>query len=220
MPISFPENRIQVLVIENRALFSKMVAELCAQSEGETGAFILSDEELLDCASALDVVLDYFHLSPDRKRIQAKFLARMRTAAQQELQMETMGIQEHLQEYLLSVMDLFDYPLAMEQEDFVGALLKACGPKLSFAGESPAETLLDYMTVYRDLGGVRGFVLVNLKAFLTAVELELFYRGIWDRKLNVLLLESEKRDLVSRKEEIRLIDEDFCELYLAEGKEV
>ena len=58
-PISFPENRIQVLVIENRALFSKMVAELCAQSEGEAGAFILSDKELLDRASALDVVLDY-----------------------------------------------------------------------------------------------------------------------------------------------------------------
>ena len=192
-PISFPENRIQVLVIENRALFSKMVAELCAQSEGETGAFILSDEELLDCASALDVVLDYFHLSPDRKRIQAKFLARMRTAAQQELQMETMGIQGHIQEYLLSVMDLFDYPLAMYQEDTIGALLKACGPKLSFTGESPAETLLDYMTIYRDLGGVRGFVLVNLKAFLTSAELELFYQGIWDRKLNVLLLESEKR---------------------------
>ena len=63
-------------------------------------------------------------------------------------------------------------------------------------------------------------MLVNLKAFLTVEERQLFYHGVWDRKLNILLLESEKREQVGGKEDIRLIDEGFCELYLAVGKVV
>ena len=84
-PVLFSENRIQVLVIENRGLFSRMVSELCAQSEGEKGGFVLPEEDaLLECASCLDVILDFFHLSPDRKRLQARFQAKMKAAAQQE----------------------------------------------------------------------------------------------------------------------------------------
>lgn len=219
-PISFTENRIQVLVLENRGLFSHLTEEFCIQSEGEKGGFILSEEDLLDCAVCLDVVMDYFHLSPDRKRLQAKFLAKMKTAAQQELQLETMAIQEQLHHYLQAVMDLFDYPLQMEQEDNIGALLKACGPKLSFAGESLAENLLNYMMVYRDLAGIKCFVLVNLKAYLSGEELKQFYRDILTQKISVLLLESDQRELIPEHEDVRLLDEDFCELYLAERGEM
>lgn len=41
-----------------------------------------------------------------------------------------------------------------------------------------------------------------------------------DRKLHVLLLESDQRETASDKENIRLIDKDFCELFLANGGEV
>ena len=220
-PVLFSENRIQVLVIENRGLFSRMVSELCAQSEGEKGGFVLSEEDaLLECASCLDVILDFFHLSPDRKRLQARFQAKMKAAAQQELQLETAAMQAHLQEYLRQVMALFDYPAEVEQEGDIGAILKACGPRLSFDGGNTAENLLDYMAVCQDLGGVRCFVLVNLKSYLAGNELQLFYEGICDRKLHVLLLESDQRETASEKENIRLIDKDFCELFLANRGEV
>lgn len=220
-PLCFSENEIQILILENKAFFSRFITELCEESEGETGSFVLSsDEEILDCAVCLDVVLDYFHLSPDRKRLHAKLISKMKAIAQQEFQLETMTLLQSLENYLLSIVNVLDYPLVLEQTGDVGALLKACAPKLRFTDASLAENLLDYMEAYRDLGGVRCFVLVNLKAYFTENELVQLCEAIRYRKLTVLLLESEQRKRVSSLEKICLLDEDFCELTIEKEKEM
>lgn len=220
-PICFRENRIQVLIIENRELFSRLISELCEQSEGKAGNFVLSENDLLlECIDCLDVVVDYFHLNPDKKRLHAKLLNKMKAAAHQELQMETIDLLSHLQKYLATLIEQFDYPLMLEQDSDIAAILKACGPKLQFRTGTLAENLLDYMEVCRDLGKVTCFVLVNCKDYFAQETLRQFYEGILYRKLNVLLLESEQRGKIREIEEIRLIDEEFCELYLAEQAEI
>ena len=203
-------SEISVLMLESTAI--SITAYAIAEMLKHKIKIIFCDRERNPCGEIMAL-----HGSHDTC---AKIRQQMKAAAQQELQLETAAMQAHLQEYLRQIMALFDYPAEVEQEGDIGAILKACGPRLSFAGANTAENLLDYMAVCQDLGGVRCFVLVNLKSYLAGNELQLFYEGICDRKLHVLLLESDQRETASEKENIRLIDKDFCELFLANGGEV
>ena len=60
------------------------------------------------------------------------------------------------------------------------------------------------------------FVLVNAKAFFSAAELEKLYKMARYRKLCLLLLEP-RAGTTLPGEEIRLFDEDLCELTLDSG---
>ena len=214
-PICFTENQIPVLVSENPVLFRSMVRDLCAQAEGGCGAFVLSrNYEVLDCARVLEVVVDHLHPGASSKKLSAKLTTALKRFAQQELQLETTEALEKLYGYIAMLCERFDHPLTFSQEMDMAPILKACGVRLDLEDGELGENLLDYLTACQALCAVECFVLVDLKAYLSAQELDLFYQAVQYRKLNVLVLESHTSVVWHPCEQVRLLDEDLCELAL------
>lgn len=111
---------------------------------------------------------------------------------------------------------LADYPVAFEQSENLPALLKAMDFRADLSGLSACEALLEQMTLLHGLAKDQCFVLVNAKAFFSAAELEKLYKMALYRKLCLLLLEP-RAGTILPGEQIRLFDEDLCELTLDSG---
>ncbi len=216
VPIRFEENSIQVLIVENPALFSDMHEDLVAQVDGGEGEFVLSKSfEPVEISSILEVVVDYFHLCREQKRMQTKLISLLKNLAQQEFQIETASVYEQLTAYMEQLIKSVDYSVSFSLPDDVGSLIKIA--KVHFESDSGtlAERLLNYMTVCSELLGMSCFVLMNLKSYLTESELRKLYKMVLYKKINILLLESTQKNIITEYECVRLIDEDLCELYLA-----
>ena len=216
-PIVFCENQIPVLVLENAAAFREFAVELLQQSEGQEGTFVLSRaDRCLDCAEHLNVFLDFLHPPELEKRLQSKLITALLREAQETLAGETLQFSRAVQEYMGKLAALADYPVAFEQSENLPALLKAMDFRADLSGLSACEALLEQMTLLHGLAKDQCFVLVNAKAFFSAAELEKLYKMARYRKLCLLLLEP-RAGTILPGEQVRLFDEDLCELTLDSG---
>ena len=102
---------------------------------------------------------------------------------------------------------------------FLGVLYMLVLPPLS-APDEISHYVSAYQLSSRMLGAPSndqyGYVLVNAKAFFSAAELEKLYKMARYRKLCLLLLEP-RAGTILPGEQIRLFDEDLCELTLDSG---
>lgn len=214
-PISFTENRIQVLTIEHAPTFREITFELIAQMEDEAGRFVLSKEDHpLDCGVCLQVISDYAHLDAVERKIQNKLIAALLTEAQEDLAEDTLFFTREVQRYLGKLASLADYPVAYEQSDNLNALLKAMDFRVDLKGLAAHEALYEYISLCHRVIKDPCFVLVNAKAFFSGEELRQLYDMARYRKWNLLLLEPHQYPRTIEGEMHRLIDEDLCELVL------
>jgi CRISPR-associated protein Csn2 len=212
-PLSITDDKVQVLVIENQLLFTKLVSELVFQIEGVGETFVLSmNYEPIELKSEMEVIIDYFHLSGTQKRIQTKLNNLFRQLAQQELQFETVRIFEDLCSYYQKLSENIEFSITYKVSNDVSPLLKMGDIQISLEGETLAEKLLDYMTICSRLCGISCFSLINLKRFISMNELELLYKSAIGKKLRLLLVENTYQAGLERYENTLLLDNDMCEL--------
>lgn len=217
-PICFRENRVPVLVVENPAAFRRLAAELMQQSEGENGAFVLSqDDNCLDCAAHLNAVLDFLHVPELEKRLQTKLMSLLLKNTQEALAQESFQLSQLLQSYLGKLAALAEYPVHYEQADNLPALLKAMDFRVDFEGISACEALYEYMGVLHGMARHQCFVLIHAHDYFSRAEIQDLYKMAQYRKMALLMLESQLREPLDC-EEIRLYDGDLCELRLESGE--
>lgn len=212
-PIRFRENQVQVLTVENPAMFRTLVYELTEQAEGKEGRFVLSvNDRLLECAGHLQVIADYAHLSAPDKRLQTKLFAALLRQAQESLAEESFRLSLQMQEYLGKLAALADYPVAYEQSENLPALLKAMDFRVDMEGLPPHEMLYEYLSLLDRTLKEQCFVLVQAKAYFTGQELLQLYAMAHYRKWKLLLLEAHALPIRLEGEQHRLYDADLCEL--------
>ena len=72
-PITFCENKINVLVLENGAYFRDKVYQLRAQCNGESGEWILSENgKILEISRYAELIYDPMELDLSSKRFQPR----------------------------------------------------------------------------------------------------------------------------------------------------
>ena len=212
-PILFRENRIQVLTVENPAMFRQLVFELTEQAESKERRFVLScKDRLLDCTGHLQVIVDYAHLSAPDKRLQTKLFTALLRQAQESMGEESFRFSQHVQEYLGGLAALADYPVAYEQSENLLAILKAMDFRVDLEGLPPHETLYEYLSLLDRLLKEQCFVLVQAKAYFSEQELSQLYTMAQYRKWNLLLVEAHTMPKRLEGEHHRLYDADLCEL--------
>lgn len=216
-PIHWCENRIPVLVVEHPKVYRQFVLSLSQQAEGEDGAFVLSlHYEPLDCGEHLKVVRDYAALSFDDRKLQNRFQTLLQTVIREELSEKTDHVQRVIADYLEIVAAAVECPVTFSAGEYVLPLLKAlkCQPALD--GEGLLERLIQYLEIYHMLMKHQCFVLVGAHAYFSREELAELYRMAGYQKWRLLLLEPYMTDPLPG-EEIRLLDQDLCELRLESG---
>lgn len=211
-PIEFEENRINVLVIENKKAFTSTVLELIAQADGADGGFVLSDKGKELSFGGVDIVSDVFRLEVNNRKNIGRLVAVLeQTAVSEGFYEESCRISGEIFSYASGIVDVLEYNVDIS-EIKLSDIFKLCNAKFAFESETLCGGILDYLKVSRDIAKMNLFVFVNLKQILDRVELEQLFKSICYNKYNVLLLESSCDFERLPCERYRIIDEDLCEV--------
>lgn len=212
-PIIFRENKVNLLVIENKKLFANFVRDFTVQSRGEDGEILLSDDVSdLDFEKHAEVIADYFSLDFNGKKLSSKLITELKQSALYGFAGETGELLGLLNSFGSKVISSVEFPLEWETVDDIGAVLKLFDYRLNVNSENSLEMLVDYMEVCSHFLKKDIFVLVNLKSYFDMEEIKLLYKEAFFRKWNLIVLESLDREQLSEYEDIVIIDKDFCEI--------
>ncbi|RDU22252.1 type II-A CRISPR-associated protein Csn2 [Anaerosacchariphilus polymeriproducens] len=212
--LELEESKVNLLIIENPIIFSKIILELLKQSEGNEGRFVLSQEgKVLKIEDNIFCIINPLELDFNQKNIITKLYSRLKEEIiNTELLLENNSIYADIFQYIQKVIDTISYPLTYKADMEPNALFKLLNVKFEEVQESLVERIIDYIKIMQQILGKKIVVLVNIKAYLSINELEQLYREAAYQKLNLIILESHLSS--SLNNEVRyIIDKDLCEIY-------
>lgn len=213
--MNFTEEKVNVVVIENREEFRHLLEEILMQTDGKEGRFVLSDNgEILKIANNVQCIINPFLLELNGKKI----LDKIYTLCMQEiLDSELFIQQEELFSNILvfaeKVMEKVDYSLCCTHEIDIKSLFKLVDMKFQNGQGDFLEKIVDYIKVNNTLLSNKIFIFVNLRSFLNEKELELLYKTARYEKVFLVFVEAHDFDDKSDYEKKYIIDKDCCEIY-------
>ena len=211
--VTFVENRIPVVVIENPRYFRRISWELYCQIKGGGGRFVLSDSDKeIELNKWAEIILSPFAVNTGDTRFGKKLYKQLEDIANEEELQETGQINSHIFEYLYGLMDYLGYDLTCDEEVDLQVLFKAAGVKPVFDNSDSLHEMVDYIDLLSSLLNMRLIVMLNYRMFLEVEELKLFYNTVSQKKLSVLLLENSMKNEKIECEDVLTIDSDLCEI--------
>ena len=211
-PIELGQGWVPVLAVESPQLFRQWVFEGSGQSQGEAGTWVLShQDEVLDCGQHLLMIDQYVHLSLEDRKLLNRFQALVQSVLWEELEEESMALQQHIQSYLSRLTTQIPVPVGYGEGDAVWPLLKTMKFQPVLDGVSPLERLTQYLELYHRLMPQPCVLLVGLHLYFSPQELEQFYQMALYEQWNLLVVEPYQSPPLSQ-ERWHVIDGDFCEL--------
>ncbi len=93
------------------------------------------------------------------------------------------------------------------------ALLKMYSVQIDDTAISLAEKLIEYMKLSHQILGIRLFVFVNLRDYLSEDEMKQVYESAFYDKIQLLLIEGHSQ-VPLPGEDILIIDKDLCKIHL------
>ncbi len=210
-PFELEEEKISVLIIENKAYFRRILHDLFLQSSGLEGEclFFDNDKELKISKSA-EIIIDFFHIDIN----QTKNLTKLYTALKSDyMGGENYGkyldLSSNISSFMTELIADFEYDLIYDEQVDLAQFFKAIGLKFSLEEKDFLERLMDYLLLLSKYFQIKIFILVNLKSLLTDDELANFYKFLFYNKIVVLLIESQLKSK-NGDEKVRIIDQDLC----------
>ena len=208
------ENTVGCLVIESPQLFTSLIKELVAQSEGEVGNFAFSSQgELLDIGKYIAVIKEPFSVEVNGKKILTKLYQEIAKDIDDEYCEERAEFYQSYIRYMDYIIGESDLYLTYDEEPDVQELLKAGKVHIEDKNSTLLEVIVEYIKVSNSLLKQKLFIFVNLKSFLTKEELEMLYKECFYRKVSLLLLEANYHEK-GTNERVCIIDKDQCIIYL------
>ena len=195
----FQENKVNVLVIEQKELFRRMIQELDKQISGEEGGFVLSDNnKTMKIDKEICLILNPFALDINsRKALTGLYNELGKLGLNEENYLKTCSLKGQIAEYIYDLLNQVDYALKFQDDFNLQSMFKALEVEFE-AGEGNFLEGLVYLLTF-----------VNLKTYLMSEELHEFYKEAFYRKIQLLLLENNIGDELA-EEAVSIVDADLC----------
>lgn len=212
----FKENTRSLLVVEQPALFLRMVRELTASDNEEEVGFVLSEDgEVLKKRDKLVCIVNPLAISLNER----KLLSKLGNVLKKEIMSTDLLVKGNqiisdVESYVIHIVQNMEWGLVYSDKLDILSILKIADIRFDDMQETLIEKILDYMKVSCELLGVKCFVYVHLLSYLTEYEVEKFYEYVHYQKLRVLLLENRSPDVIEKFSETVIIDKDSCEIVL------
>lgn len=211
LELELKENVVSVIVVEDIALRLPMIDTLYSQVMGKEGNWLLvENEKNYDLGKAAEMILEPFSLELNNKKVKTKLYQDIKTIAQDVCFSQGLEVHSHICNYLESLLERIPYPVKYEEEWNILELLKAYGVELVEECDSICEKLFNYIKLINQVCGISIFITVNLKQYLTDVQIRELYKLAMYSKIQLVLIEfnmfNEKYDC----EEIYILDKDSC----------
>ena len=213
-PICFEENKINILVLESGALFTKIVQELSSQLNSMEGDFVFSqDFNPMSMGKNVELITDVFSMDINSRKIMGKIMDELcALSVNEDNYMKTLEFKQMLTAYIEPLLMDCDYSLTHDADIDLNQLFKSLKIETKTESGSMVDFLVEYFAIATKLLKIKCFVVVNLKSFLAQEELHLLYQEIMYKKYSVLLLESHAKEYILPCEKIRVMDKDLCEI--------
>ena len=207
----FQENKVNVLVIEQKELFRRMIQELDKQISGEEGGFVLSDNnKTMKIDKEICLILNPFALDINsRKALTGLYNELGKLGLNEENYLKTCSLKGQIAEYIYDLLNQVDYALKFQDDFNLQSMFKALEVEFEAGEENFLEGLVYFMDVCSKFQKIKILAFVNLKTYLTNDDLQKFYKEAFYRKMHLLLLENSIEQELA-EEVVCIFDDDLC----------
>lgn len=204
---------INTLLIENRELFISFIKQLHIEMSTEEGKIILQDDlKELSFKKYAELIIDPFTLDPNNaKNLKKLYEKIIDNSSNEELYEKRLVFENVLKDYIEEIVFSSDYELIYDSLDYQN-IFKAVNLHINTEVNNLTSMIIDYMRISSDLSGTKLFIFVNLDNFLTDEDLIELQKFISYNNIIVLCLQNQLNRKLIKNENLRIIDEDLCEI--------
>ena len=215
--IHFEENKVNILVIENKKYFVEYVEQLLSQINGNFGKFSLFlESKELKISEKIEMIKDIFDLEINNKKMINKIYHELEELSMDsEFLLETKNIESELLKYMYHLSEKYDYPLEICDEINIKELFKIFSIKLSSDFSNKLEEIVEYIKLISEVLKKEVFVLINFYTFFEKEEIIELYKECFYKKIKLLFVENKKPGIINSEEKLFIIDNDLCEINLS-----
>ena len=201
-------------IIESPKSFSEYVLELSTQIDGNEGQFVLSEKNKeMDLAKKAELIFNPLTVDINERKILNKLYMELSDLSKgEEMYIKTVELLRHLQEYMLELEQCTEYILEFDQETDMSALLKAVNIHYETRDMDFLERLVQYMKVLAAVVGIKVFMFVNLRSYLTDHQMQEVIKEMKYQNIKGVFIESQQRSCMEGVKQC-IIDVDRCEIY-------
>lgn len=209
LEITFKENQVNVVVIERPEDMTYFIAELKKQCENMAGECMLYEEDPLNISKYVQILIDYFSLDINDKKVISKIYNELKNNAQNYI-IEKNEINSKIIQLLDQLIrnSLYDN-LSFELDFDWNNIFKIYNLRISNNFNSLIEKLIEYIKILSSLKICSILCCVNLKSYLSIEELRYLYEMASYYKISLLLIESHEYEKLS-SESVLVFDKDRC----------
>ncbi|MBQ2745546.1 MAG: type II-A CRISPR-associated protein Csn2 [Lachnospiraceae bacterium] len=210
LELNIVENQIAVLSVENPAAYTKIVGDMWHQVNGEEGSFILSDgEKIKNISKDIECIFNPFSLDCNNKKIITRLYQELRMQSDNLLQEETARLNCNIIEYLERLIMTVPYNLKFNCDMDITSMMKMYGVEIDNQTDGILENVVEYIKVVSQICGIKTFVAIDIKHYLTDEELLKLYEAVFYEKINLVIIEPIHTNKISN-EKCWIIDKDLC----------
>lgn len=206
-------NHIGEFVIEAPALFKEVSRDLNEETSDGVGLNFIEGTKTLNFSNEIEAIFNPTKLSfNNRKALSTLLKLLVKTSNSEEFYLETNKFKTKIIKYLGELMDVEGFGFEVIADDFtLDQIAKAVNFHVVGDEDDYIELLTDYMEAMTELTGVKLFVFVNLRAYITERETEQLIKNVLNHQFNILLIENQARAKYPEFKRIT-VDKDFCEV--------
>lgn len=213
----FQENDKSILVIENPGTFASFVGELSGGDLIKESKLVLSENEVpVELEKFLCCIVNLWAVSLNEKRVLSKLFEQLkREILCSDFLLESNAILSSIEEYAVRVIQMSDFELTFSDKIDVLSILKFIDLRFEENAETLLNKIVDYMGVMHRLMGIKCFVFIHLRSYLTEYEIDKLFEYAQYQKIHILLIESRQPENIGWFSKAVIIDKDNCEILLS-----
>lgn len=210
LEIDLIENIINVVVLENQNVFTKLVQEMWVQCEGGIGGWtLLEKNKQLSFTKNVICIINPFSIDLNEKRIITRLYSELSMLTKESMIEQSNKLNKSIVQYLDDVSALVNYPVVFNADFNLSNLLKLYDMKLDCNFDTFLEKIVEYIKEMHQICDVTLYVFVGLKQYLNTEELSSLYEFAFYEKIQLLLIEG-RQDNLLLGEKLSIIDQDLC----------
>lgn len=209
LSMEWEENKSTTLIVENKDNMLNIINNLIIQLSGQEGDFVLSDEVKVKWEKQVDFILEPFTINFNNKKILSKLYEQMFDVSKDEIE-DYNSINNVIINAIDKVTQRVEYNNIVYNLDFDWKnIYKLYDVKIGEDYENLSEKIEEYIKIIADVLHIKLVIFLNLKEYLSKIELKNIQQICFYKKINLLLLESEEREKIEN-EKTFIIDKDRC----------
>ncbi len=211
LKVELKENIISVIILEDITLRLSLIDKLYLQLTGKDGNWILvENEKNYELSKYIELILEPFSLQLNNKKLKTKLYNEIGTIANDYFYSQGLELYSYICVYLENLLEKIPYPVKYKDEWNILELLKLYNIEIDEECNDICEKLFNYIKLMNQVCGIRIFITVNLKQYLTENQLLELYKFVRYSKIQLVLIEFNMYNKKIDGEDIYILDEDDC----------